>query len=113
MSEIYRITDIDALAESVRNEIFQRRDLGTPLADVGFDAYVTVSQVRSMIKEIATQHDGGTYLNDDLLALLEEMVAKRVVTSSLSRLASEDLIEVAFEDGDFMFFKKESADASE
>lgn len=108
MSEIYRITDLDALAQSVRDEIFIRKNLGTPLPEVGYDAYVTVGQVKSMIEEIATRHEGGVYLNDDLLVLLEEMVAKRVVTSSLSRLADADRIEVAFEDGDFVFFKKET-----
>jgi hypothetical protein len=105
--EVYKITDLDQMSEALREYAFRNEDLGTPSAELGYDGYITVPQVKQMILERAVEADGGHYIADEDIALVVTAIAKRVVTTALARLASAGLVEVGFEDGEFTFWKAE------
>lgn len=111
MTNVYRIDDIVQMASAMRSATFESRDLGVPHPDVGYDGYVTVPQIESMIRDQAEEDEEGyLYIDSDGIIEVEEAIASAVHSAALSKLAAADLIECAWsdEDNDFIYFRKDS-----
>lgn len=105
--ELYKITDIDQMADGLREFCFNNFDLGTPPPELGYDGYVTIPQIKHMILSAAKFEDGGLYITDEGITVVSLAISRRVKTTALARIAAAGLVEVGFDGKEFIFWKPE------
>ena len=106
---VFRITDVVGMARAMRDEVFDKPEVGYPHESIGMDGYVTVPQIVEKALSLAKEGDDGElYITDVGLVDLELFVTTAITESALARLAGSDLIvSMVDEDGTITLHRKE------
>jgi hypothetical protein len=94
--DYYVVTNINKFSKAVRKEAV--KVLYKEIPDSDLDEYVTIKQCSSILKKVAHKIDGEFYLNEDMYVELIEEIANQIHQSALSKLASQDIIQCAWDD---------------
>lgn len=94
--EYYVITDIYKFSTVMRRESL--KVLYEEIKDEEIDKYITVEQCSSILKRLSHKIDGKLYLNEDMYINMLKEISSQIHQSALSKLASQDIIECAWDD---------------
>lgn len=94
--EYYVITDLKKFSKALRIEA--ATILYSEIKEKDINQYITLEQCSSIIKNISHKIDGEYYINEETYIMIIEEIASQIHQSALSKLASEGIIECAWDD---------------
>jgi len=94
--EYYVVTNIHKFSTVMRREAL--KVLYEEITDEEIDKYITVKQCSSILKKLSLKIDGKLYLDEDIYLNILKEISSQIHQSALSKLASEDIIECAWDD---------------
>ena len=108
---IYSIADLEGFCREVRRMVaFDMQEADNKMDDKYLDEFITVKQVEGIVHEKCLgEEDGKIYLNIETYEDIANTVGEQIFGASLSKLAAEGILEVAWDDeiNDMVFWLNE------
>lgn len=102
-NDYYLITNFDKFSKALRFEA--AKILYEDIKEEHLDNYITIKQCCSIIKTISKKIHDEYYLDEDTYIQVIEEISSQIHQSALSKLASDDIIQCAWdEEKDGMVF---------
>ena len=104
--KFYSITDLEEYCRNTRLTV--GNDFGDNITDKELDDYISMGQVEKIVDEFCEDYDesGSPIISEESHSEICEAILTRIQNVGLAKLASDDTLQVAFDEklNDFVFW---------